>query len=47
MVLALGFTSSVDWYLHEVYWKYHEQISIYSADTKLCYKVPREITQKV
>ena len=22
-------------------------MSIYSADTKLCYKVPREITQKV
>ena len=47
------------WFLHsalrlvliDIYMKFIEdimkQISIYSADTKLCYKVPMEITQKV
>ena len=35
MVLALCTLSNVDWYLHEVYWRYLEQVLSYRADTIL------------
>ena len=35
MVFVLCKSSNADWYLHEVSWRYLEQVSSYRADTIL------------